>query len=643
MTNKINKVPQHKTIPTTPVTPDTGFGKIYIKSDGSWYGLDDQGVETLLSGGGGGGVSGSGTLNRIAKFTPDGTTIGNSEIIDNGNIGISVSPDLSQKLIVQSTGNQTAIRAFGNGDGSAGVYGVNGTSNNGINLGLVGEAANSSNINIAIRGLATAGIGTNHAIQLQDGTQTVGGGKYLRDMGDGLANWANITATDVSGVQGALTLTTTGSSGAATLVGNTLNIPQYSGGGGGVSGSGTLNYLTKFTPNGSTIGNSQIQDDGSRLCINGSINPNALLSITGKPGDAYTMGVSASSPGIAIQSFAATAGAGSNTGLYASGASATIINKGIYSVAQGMSGASTTIGVHSYAFNGLNNYSVQLQDGTETVTGRFLKNMTTDGKANWANITAADVSGVQGSLTLTTTGSSGAATLVGNTLNIPQYSGGGSGGVSGSGTLNYLTKWTPNGTTLGNSAVAENSTGQLGIGISTNTNVKLNIRSFTEYTGLSVHTSSPDQGSRAIYGSTTSASSSFTNYGVWGEATGNTSSNVGVYGTADADIGSTPEAIGGEFRASAGTQTNPCAPGATAVGISSYVYTNGGSAYFARFIKDVASSSNFQYRVVLSDNTEGYADWGKVTSSYTTGASGTFTSANGKTITVTNGLITSIV
>ena len=36
----------------------------------------------------------------------------------------------------------------------------------------------------------------------------------------------------------------------------------------------------------------------------------------------------------------------------------------------------------------------------------------------------------QGSLTLTTTGTSGAATLIGNTLNIPQYSGGGGSGVS---------------------------------------------------------------------------------------------------------------------------------------------------------------------------------------------------------------------
>ena len=47
--------------------------------------------------------------------------------------------------------------------------------------------------------------------------------------------------------QDALTLTTTGSSGAATLTGSTLNIPQYSGGGGG---SGTVTSITPAADSG---------------------------------------------------------------------------------------------------------------------------------------------------------------------------------------------------------------------------------------------------------------------------------------------------------------------------------------------------------------------------------------------------------
>jgi hypothetical protein len=52
--------------------------------------------------------------------------------------------------------------------------------------------------------------------------------------------------TQLGGKQAALTLTTTGSSGAATLVGATLNIPQYSGGGGG-GGSGTVTSVAALT------------------------------------------------------------------------------------------------------------------------------------------------------------------------------------------------------------------------------------------------------------------------------------------------------------------------------------------------------------------------------------------------------------
>jgi len=55
--------------------------------------------------------------------------------------------------------------------------------------------------------------------------------------------------TQLNAKQGSLTLTTTGSSGAATLVGSTLNIPQYSGGG----GSSEWPVTTAFQSLGSTL------------------------------------------------------------------------------------------------------------------------------------------------------------------------------------------------------------------------------------------------------------------------------------------------------------------------------------------------------------------------------------------------------
>ena len=67
--------------------------------------------------------------------------------------------------------------------------------------------------------------------------------------------------------QDTITLTTTGSSGAATFLSNTLNIPTYTLSGlGGVSGSGTTNYLPKWTGS-SALGNSLIQDDGTNVGI----------------------------------------------------------------------------------------------------------------------------------------------------------------------------------------------------------------------------------------------------------------------------------------------------------------------------------------------------------------------------------------
>jgi hypothetical protein len=67
--------------------------------------------------------------------------------------------------------------------------------------------------------------------------------------------------------QNAITLTTTGTSGAATFSGGTLNIPQYQAAlTNPVTGTGTTNYHAKWTSS-SAIGNSLIYDDGAGIGI----------------------------------------------------------------------------------------------------------------------------------------------------------------------------------------------------------------------------------------------------------------------------------------------------------------------------------------------------------------------------------------
>jgi hypothetical protein len=73
-----------------------------------------------------------------------------------------------------------------------------------------------------------------------DHLEIIGANGKPKTIGGGGASWGSITGTlssqtdlqsALNAKQNAITLTTTGTSGAATLVGATLNIPQYSGGG----------------------------------------------------------------------------------------------------------------------------------------------------------------------------------------------------------------------------------------------------------------------------------------------------------------------------------------------------------------------------------------------------------------------------
>jgi hypothetical protein len=87
--------------------------------------------------------------------------------------------------------------------------------------------------------------------------------------------------TTFNGKQNAITLTTTGTSGAATLVGATLNIPQYSGG-----GSGTVTNVTTISP--LSVINSTTTPQISISAANGTSSSGIVTTTTQQFGGAKT-------------------------------------------------------------------------------------------------------------------------------------------------------------------------------------------------------------------------------------------------------------------------------------------------------------------------------------------------------------------
>ena len=107
--------------------------------------------------------------------------------------------------------------------------------------------------------------------------------------------WKN-ESLSAAGVQPTLSLTTTGTSGPATLVGDTLNIPQYSGGGSGLQGTQVMfknvQGSTSFGYNASINGNSSTNaaSTASRLDVY-PFTPNKTLTNCSLTINVVTLGV----------------------------------------------------------------------------------------------------------------------------------------------------------------------------------------------------------------------------------------------------------------------------------------------------------------------------------------------------------------
>lgn len=318
-----------------------------------------------------------------------------------------------------------------------------------------------------------------------------------------------------------------------------------------VDGSGTINKLSKWTGT-STLGDSLISDNGLRTNIGGSYTSNTALTIASGLSNLYGVNVFAADSAITAATF-------TDYGTTISGYA--VIGTGVYGESSGYPSfgfGGTNIGVYGKAFetdlpalttciggkfeasSGFNNYAVQLVDGTQGF-GKFLKCVGPNGQANWANITAGDVSGL----------------------------------IDGGGTLNYLSKWTPDGSSLGDSQILDDGT-TLAIGTAPSATIQFLIQS-NKSRGLSVsglsigvygevNFTGANGNYYGLYGSADNVTGSPTKltYGVFGEANGgrgvfgisssNGYDNVGVEGKAsDNGFGAPGLNIGGKFTATGAT------------------------------------------------------------------------------------------
>jgi hypothetical protein len=167
----------------------------------------------------------------ILLWTASGTVTRNITAPAQSKTYIVINSSGTQSIVLRGVGPTTGI-TIAAGEKCVAAW-------NGSDFVKVSSSTSASGTVTAVTGTSpvVSSGGTTPAISMPAATSSANG--YL-------------TSTDwntFNGKQGALTLTTSGTSGAATLVGTTLNIPQYAGGGGGgtvtsVSGTGTVSGLT---------------------------------------------------------------------------------------------------------------------------------------------------------------------------------------------------------------------------------------------------------------------------------------------------------------------------------------------------------------------------------------------------------------
>ena len=210
---------------------------------------------------------------NVVNTTGVGYTVGTLVANFEGNLAgtANAANELTTARTIAASGDATWSVSF---NGSANVTSALTLANTGVTATTYGTSTSVPTIAVDSKGRITSASNTNitfpvTTVNSQSGTVVL--------TTSNIAEGSNQYFTSAR-AQAAITLTTTGTSGAATYSGGTINIPQYQGVlTNPVTGTGTTNTLPKFTA-ASAIGNSNITDTGSLITLgsNTTISSGAL-------------------------------------------------------------------------------------------------------------------------------------------------------------------------------------------------------------------------------------------------------------------------------------------------------------------------------------------------------------------------------
>ncbi len=264
-----------------------------------------DGIQSLMSGTGKAGLFNIANAAN-ANFAIDAGSNGTNNVINSINTGIgragffqvnnAASTADALSAVTNGTGASWAIRGTSSGTNGAGLFIQSNAANTANNLqsnqaGL-GRAAlfNATNAANTANALEVNTAGTGFAASFNSSNASP---KALRTVGA-------IQFTGVSEAPGKVMATVDGSGNATWQNAASVGL---------VSGSGTTNFVPKWTPNGTVIGNSQVFDNGDKMSIAGAVDTYYGLNIS------KTLKINAAATDTAVAIFENTDGSTKSDGI----------------------------------------------------------------------------------------------------------------------------------------------------------------------------------------------------------------------------------------------------------------------------------------------------------------------------------------